>query len=284
MLLFVVLTFGATGYLLPWDQWAYWTVTEVLDAISATLLVGGLVTEAIKGDVIVSGATLSRFFALHVIVLPWIAFALLGYHFTLVRRRGVAPPAAVEETEDPWRPSAALTLEEIEKMDSGVPFFPHHLLRILVVTVLVIAVAITLAVLFPRPMADAASPYQLPDELVSTWVPVDVSLALIRYLGPWGFTGFTLLGLAMALLPLFDRSPERRLRHRPVAAVLGVTFFVAFAAAWIVGRQLRDVAPSERLPEVPSAVSDSMPPGVPLPELGPTPQRPGDPDAERSRP
>jgi quinol-cytochrome oxidoreductase complex cytochrome b subunit len=145
-------------------------------------------------------------------------------------------------------------VEKLEKMDRGVPFFPHHLLRILVVVVLVIAVAITLAVLFPRPMADVASPYQLPGELVSTWVPVDVSLALIRYLGPWGFTAFTLLGLAMALLPLFDRSPERRLRHRPVAAVLGVTFFVGFAAAWIVGRQLRDVPPSERLPEVHQAI------------------------------
>jgi quinol-cytochrome oxidoreductase complex cytochrome b subunit len=75
-------------------------VTEVLDAMSATILLGGLATGAIMGDVIVSGATLSRFFALHVIVLPWIAFALLGYHFTLVRRRGVAPPAEVTETED----------------------------------------------------------------------------------------------------------------------------------------------------------------------------------------
>jgi quinol-cytochrome oxidoreductase complex cytochrome b subunit/nitrite reductase/ring-hydroxylating ferredoxin subunit len=168
MLLFVVLAFGATGYLLPWDQWAYWTTTEVLDAASATVIVGGVITEAIMGDAIVSGATLSRFFAVHVIVLPWFAFALLGYHFTLVRRRGVAPPVETQETTDPWRASAAWSAKDLEELRPGTPFFPDHLLRMFVVAVLVLAVAVSLAALFPRPLADVADPYVPPSELVST--------------------------------------------------------------------------------------------------------------------
>lgn len=284
MLLFVVLAFGATGYLLPWDQWAYWTATEVLEAVSATMLLGRLITEAIMGDVIVSGATLSRFFALHVIVLPWIAFALLGYHFTLIRRRGVAPPAGAPEGAGLRRPSSERTAGDTEAAERGVPFFPHHLLRMLVVAVLVVAVTLTLAVLFPRPMGDMANPYQTPDELVSTWVPVDVSLALIRYLGAWGLTAFTVLGVVLALLPLFDRSPERRLRQRPAAAVLGVTFFVLFAVAWAAGRQLRSVPPSANLRSVTSPAPERVEPGRPLEELGPTPQRPAVPEADRRKP
>jgi quinol-cytochrome oxidoreductase complex cytochrome b subunit len=223
LLLFVVIAFGATGYLLPWDQWAYWTVTEVLNTVAVFPLLGGLIVTALTGDVFVSGATLSRFFALHVIILPWIAFALLIFHFRMIRTQGVAPPRGAVESDTP-----------------GVPFFPHHLLRSFLVTVVVLAIVITLATLFPRPLAELASPVEPPNELVSTWVVVDVSLALIRFFGPWGFTFFTLLGLSMALIPLFDRHPERR--HRLVTA-LGVVFFVGFAILWLVGHQLRFSGP-----------------------------------------
>ena len=272
LLLFIVLAFGATGYLLPWDQWAYWTVSEVLDAMSSTLILGGVITEAIMGDAIVSGATLSRFFALHVIVLPWIALVLLVYHFTLVRRRGVAPPTDVPEDRGSRRASAPGKLEAVPQ---GIPFFPNHLVRSFVVAVLVLAAAISLAALFPRPVGDAANPYVAPGELVSTWVPVDVSLALIRFLGPWGLTGFTLLGFGLVLVPLFDRRPERRLRYRPVAAALGVIFFIGFGVAWLTGRQVRSVRPSAR-PAAESVRDASVSPeaGLPLRELGPTPPSP----------
>ncbi len=272
LLLFIVLAFGATGYLLPWDQWAYWTVSEVLDVMSSTVLLGGVITEAIMGDAIVSGATLSRFFALHVIVLPWIALVLLVYHFTLVRRRGVAPPTDVREDRDSWRASAQWKLEDFPQ---GIPFFPNHLLRSFVVVVLVLAVAISLAALFPRPVGDAANPYLVPGELVSTWVPVDVSLALIRFLGPWGLTGFTLLGFSLVLVPLFDRRPERRLRHRPLAAALGLIFFIGFGVAWLTGRQIRSVSPSSRpAAESVRGASEIPEAGLPLRDLGPTPPRP----------
>jgi len=229
LLLFVIVGFGATGYLLPWDQWAYWTVTEVLDTVSSAPLLG-FAAEVLRGDVIVSGATLGRFFALHVIVLPWAAFALIAFHFMLVRKHGVAPPPGWERNDD-----------------DGMRFFPNHLLRTFMVGTLVLAVTFSLAALFPRPVGDPANPFELPSEIVSSWVVVDVSLALIRYLGVWGFWLFTLLGVILMLLPLFDRKPEQRLRHRPAAVTLGLVFFGGFLIFWLAGRRLTSVEPSVEL-------------------------------------
>lgn len=261
LLLLTVLAFGATGYLLPWDQWAYWTVSEVLLALEGVPLVGGLLVDALAGDEIVSGATLSRYFALHVIVLPWLVFALLVFHYTLLRKHGVAPPAtAARRTDAPGSRA------------SGTAFFPNHLLRSLIVAVLVLAVTISLAALFPRPIAEPADPYTVPRELVSTWVVVDVSLALIRYLGPWGFALFTALGVGLVLLPLFDRTPERSLRRRPAAAALGLIFFVGYVALWIAGRQLRSVPPTERpVSGMEEERGGAESPPVQLRDLGPTP-------------
>jgi quinol-cytochrome oxidoreductase complex cytochrome b subunit len=257
LLLFLVLAFGSTGYLLPWDQWAYWTVTEVLDALAGLPLIGGPVVAVLRGDAIVSGATLSRFFALHVIVLPWVALVLLGYHFTLVRKHGIAPPKNEHEAARP-----------------AVSFFPHHLLRSFAVSVVVLGLAVSVAALFPRAVGDPANPYEPAGELVSTWAPVDVSLGLIRYLGAWGFALFTLLGLSLAFIPLFDRSPERSLRRRPVVAALGLTFFVGFVALWLVGHQVRSVAPSAK----PAAEQGApVEPGITLPPAGTTPVRPAEP-------
>ncbi len=247
LLLFTVLGFGASGYLLPWDQWAYWTVTEVMQAVSQFPITGGVLAEIIMGDVIPSGATLSRSFALHVIVLPWVALVLLGYHFTLVRRRGVAPPMDTGPERPRWRPSGLFQQEDEEP--EGRPFFPNHLLRSFVVGMLTLAVAISLAVLFPRALAEPADPYAVPDELVSTWVPVDVSLALIRLAGPIGLALFTLLGVSLVILPLIDSGPERRLRRRPVAAALGLTFFVGYIALFIAGQAFGSVTPSSSLGE-----------------------------------
>ncbi|MDH3459240.1 MAG: cytochrome b N-terminal domain-containing protein, partial [Gemmatimonadota bacterium] len=248
ILLGLVLLFGATGYLLPWDQWAYWTVTEVLDAVAAVPLVGAPLADAVKGDVIASGATLSRFFAIHVIVLPWATGAVVAYHFTLVRRRKLAPPVDQPEEQRHWRVSVAVGPNDAAEPEpaEGIPFYPNHLLRSFMVASTTVAIVFTLAILFPRPIGNPADPGVVPGELVSTWVPVDVSIALIRLIGPLGFALFTLMGLSLAFLPLFDRAPERRWRKRPVATALGVAFFTGFVALWIVGRAIGSVPPTGR--------------------------------------
>jgi quinol-cytochrome oxidoreductase complex cytochrome b subunit len=242
VLLFLILAFGATGYLLAWDQSAYWTVTEALAALEEAPIFGGFLTELLRADPIVSGATLSRFFAAHVIVLPWLSLAALGFHFAMVRRHGVAPPL---------RPAA--------ERKEGRQFFPNHLLRASMLGVLVLAVAITLSILSPRPVGVAARPGELPDALISSWIVVDVSRALAVYFGRWGFALFTLLGVGLALLPLFDRGPERNLRKRPVAAVIGLTFFISFLALWAAGRSLRTIPPQPAAVTAPAAAEAPTP-------------------------
>lgn len=263
VLLLLILAFGATGYLLPWDQWSYWTVTEALSTLGAMPIAGSFLVRALTGDELVWGATLSRFFAIHVIILPWIVFGLLGFHFSMARRQGPAPPPSGAPSDDP-----------------GVPFFPTHLLRNFVVGVLVVAVTITLATLYPRPVGDPATPLRLPEEIVSTWVVVDITRALLYYLGPWGLGLVTLLGLGLALIPLFDRRGGRRLRERPVAVALTSAFFLVLFVAWVVGRQLHEPpAPVLLLPAPEDVVPTDA--GTPLPEPGPDPVRPAPP---RSRP
>jgi quinol-cytochrome oxidoreductase complex cytochrome b subunit len=227
LLLFVVLAFGGTGYLLPWDQWSYWTTTEVMNVVGQTPLVGGALASFLTGDVFVSGATLSRFFALHVIILPWAAFGLIVLHFVVVRKHGTAPPRGYVEDGAP-----------------GTPFFPNHMLRIVIVSSLVLAATLSLAALFPRPTGDPATPFVLPESLVSSWIVVDVSIGLIRTLGVWGFVGFSALGLVLVILPLVDRDTENRLRRKPVVLGVGLLFFLGFLAFWAVGRRMEAIPPT----------------------------------------
>jgi ubiquinol-cytochrome c reductase cytochrome b subunit len=249
LLLFVVLAFGGTGYLLPWDQWAYWTATEVMDVVRRMPILGGAIASFLSGDLFVSGATLSRFFALHVIILPWAAFGLLTLHFVVVRKHGTAPPKGYVETDSPGR-----------------PFYPDHLLRMVIVSVLVLAIAISLASLFPRPTGDPATPFEVPEGLVSSWIVVDVSLGLIRTLGVWGFVGFSALGLILIILPLVDRDADTPLRRKPVVLGVGLLFFLGFLAFWAVGRQIDSVPPSSEIQR--RVIEERAVPTPDVPELG----------------
>jgi quinol-cytochrome oxidoreductase complex cytochrome b subunit len=240
LLLFVVFAFGATGYLLPWDQWAYWMVSEGLEILSHVPIIGGTTVQVLRGDPVVSGATLSRFFAVHVILLPWITMALLMLHFAMVRKHGIAPPEGLAPGGPP-----------------GDRFYPNQLLRSLAVALIVVAVTITGAVLYPRPVADVANPAHPPGTLISSWVVADVSRGLTYYLGAWGLSLFILLGIAMALVPLFDRHAERGLRRRPVVATLGMVFFLGFAVAWVAGRRLRVMPPQVETGQ-PSAIAPTL--------------------------
>jgi quinol-cytochrome oxidoreductase complex cytochrome b subunit len=92
MLLGITLTFGFTGYLLPWDQLAYWATTVGTEIAGAVPLIGPAMLVIMRGGENVTGETLTRFFSIHVIILPLIAFALLGVHFLMIRRQGISGP------------------------------------------------------------------------------------------------------------------------------------------------------------------------------------------------
>jgi menaquinol-cytochrome c reductase cytochrome b subunit len=92
LLLFIVFAFGFTGYLLPWDQKAYWA-TKVGSSIMGTVpLVGPYILKITRGGEELGALTLVRFYALHVMFLPLATACLLVGHFFMIRKRGVSSP------------------------------------------------------------------------------------------------------------------------------------------------------------------------------------------------
>ncbi len=92
LLLILTLAFGFTGYLLPWDQRAFWATTVGTEIAGSIPAIGDLALVFLRVGWDVAGQTLSRFFALHVIVLPLFTVAMMGAHFLMVRRLGIAKP------------------------------------------------------------------------------------------------------------------------------------------------------------------------------------------------
>jgi menaquinol-cytochrome c reductase cytochrome b subunit len=92
VLLFIVLGFGFTGYLLPWDQKAYWATVVAINMVETIPLVGDFLAYAIRGGSEVGTLTLVRFYVIHVMFLPILLVIFLAAHFFMVRRQGISHP------------------------------------------------------------------------------------------------------------------------------------------------------------------------------------------------
>jgi len=92
VLLVVTLLFGLTGYLLPWDQTAYWATTVASEIAGALPVVGDLALVFLRAGWNITTVTLSRFYALHILVLPILTLTMMLGHFLMIRRQGVAKP------------------------------------------------------------------------------------------------------------------------------------------------------------------------------------------------
>jgi hypothetical protein len=92
VLLVITLAFGFTGYLLPWDQRAFWATTVGSEIAGSIPIIGNLALVFLRVGWDVGGLTLSRFYSLHIIALPIITLASMGAHFLMIRRLGIARP------------------------------------------------------------------------------------------------------------------------------------------------------------------------------------------------
>ncbi len=215
LLLFVVLGFALTGYLLPWDQKGYWA-TRVATGIAGSLpLVGQWAQRFLQGGAEYGHLTLTRFYALHILVLPATLVALVAVHVALFRRHGVTPPPHIDEKKPP-------------RVDF---FWPTQVLYDAVFAALVFAVLLVLAVAVRAPLeppADPSSAYLARPE----WYFLFLFQLLKYFEGPMIVVGTVLIpGLAAAFLlglPWLDRAPNRSLRARWKVAIV---FFGIFAGA-----------------------------------------------------
>jgi len=204
-LLVLVLGFGFTGYLLPWDQKAYWATVVGTKVPAALPFVGPAASRLMAGGPAVGAATLTRFYALHVVLLPLLAFAFISVHLLLLRRHSHAGP-----TTEP---------------DPKEPFFPFQAARDGVVTLAVILALFWLAARHPAPLERLADPTDTMSVPRPEWYFLPLFQLLKYFKGPLEPIGTVVLpGLSMlllALVPWLDRGASRRPRDRRPVLVFG---------------------------------------------------------------
>lgn len=224
-LLGLFFVFGFSGYLLPWNQLAFFA-TRVGTAIVGTVPVVGhsLLLLARSGEN-VTGDTLARFYSLHVVILPLATVGLLALHVFLVQKHGMSIPA-----------SAARRCGGREKVPT-MPFVPHFLLRDMVGWFVALGLLAALAALFPWELGEKANPFgSAPEGIKPEWY----FLFMFQTLEDlpafiWGLEGkligilfFGVCGLVVLLVPFLDRreSPGPMRRLLSVLAVLAVIGFI----------------------------------------------------------
>jgi len=218
LIFLVTITFGFTGYLLPWNQIAFWATTVGTESANKVPIVGEWLRYFIRGGDVVTGETLSRFFVVHVIILPWVLTGLVTIHLVLMRAANLATLEPVGE-EKPLEPKY------------GIPFFPVHVCKESIVIVLLIAVLVTLAVASPWEIGEPANPLATPEHIKPEWYFLP-SYQLLKYFeGKYGaFFGIIACSVPFALLffwPFVDRGRNRHPKKRPLAVSVGLLGLVA---------------------------------------------------------
>ncbi|MGA1868053.1 MAG: cytochrome b [bacterium] len=205
------LLLGLTGYLLPWNQVSYWAVTVVTEVPMAFPYIGNFIKELIRGGADVSQVTLTRFYALHVVLIPLIVGIGLFFHLFAIRKHLV----------------------------------PRDLLTYVVSFILMFGLLLSLATLFPAPIKAKANPFLTPENVKPEWYFL-ASLAVLQYAGKLEFLGSwapKLLGaifqiifiLFLFCIPFIDRGKARAPRKRPIAISLGIFFSLGYIILTLLG-------------------------------------------------
>lgn len=231
-LLLITITFCLSGYLLPWSQLSYWATTIATTIPTAFPYFGEIVAKLMKGSEQVSGITLNRFFALHVMLLPLIILVLVGLHIFLVRRIGISSPPFGKS------PEAAIAWTEYrhESHPDGSPFFPDFVLKETIMVMVVCAVMfffITFlpTLLLPEEANIPADPFKTPAHIKPEWYFL-APYQMLKII-PNKFLGISLqliILLVFILWPLLDTKEEINILKRPRLCV----FFFFSLILWIV--------------------------------------------------
>ena len=154
LLFSLLLASNFTGYLLPFDQFAYWAVTVSTGMLAYIPAAGSWLQQAVRGGVDIGPGTLRLFFALHTALLPVVIVALMAFHFWRIRKAGglVVPRTAGDVPET-----------------GRVPTIPHLLIREAVAALTVIAFVLLLSVFFDAPLGDPANPGLSPNPTKAPW-------------------------------------------------------------------------------------------------------------------
>jgi ubiquinol-cytochrome c reductase cytochrome b subunit len=254
VLLFIVLGFSFTGYLLPWDQKAYWATQVGTNIAGTTPLLGGVLVKLLRGGSQLGAETLTRFYSLHVLLFPLVLGGIVLMHLALVIRQGIAPRPQALELDAPSRTSDAAYPAYYEERyarakGADVRFWPDIIAKDIVVATLVVLILFLLARFVGAGLEAPADPsdavyvprpewYFLPFFQLLKLVPGSMESAVAVGVP-------TALVLVLLLLPFFDRRSTRSLFKRPVAAFLLV--MILGASGLLLGASLQGEAQPVKL-------------------------------------
>lgn len=234
---------GFMGYVLPWGQMSFWGASVIVSLLGAIPVIGEDLMVWVQGDYLISGATLNRFFALHVVALPIVLLALVVLHLLALHEVGSNNPDGIEIKKH--KNASGIPLD-------GVPFHPYYTVHDLVGIVVFLFVFCFILFYMPEMGGyfieyanfEIANNLKTPEHIAPVWyfTPFYSMLRAITY-PLFGvdakFWGFVIMIAAIAILfvmPWLDRSPVKSMRYKGTysrVALLG--FVVSFIILGVLG-------------------------------------------------
>ena len=290
-MLLLTLFLSFTGYLLPWDQLAYWAVTVGTNIASAVPAIGPSIRELLIGGRTIDQPTLIRFYVLHVIVLPGVLAALFGYHMWRIRKDGglarsdtaPRPEAPAEVPPSPTKTytllgvargtSPAIRATSIEAQDATVNSVPDLTRRALIVTLATIAVVSILSALVRSPLEEAANALVTPNPAKAPWYFLwlqELVTDTTIHLGSFTINGALIGGVLapgvlvtlLTLWPWLDRSPgaaagawfspSRRVQNVVFLALVAIIVVLTIVGTFMRGPYWNLYWPWQTWPEIPT--------------------------------
>ncbi len=233
---------GFLGYLLPWGQMSFWGAQVIISLFGAIPVIGGDLMEWIRGDFLLSGITLNRFFALHVVAVPIVILALVVLHIIALHEVGSNNPDGVEIKK--------LKDENGVPLD-GIPFHPYYSVHDLVGVVVFLFVFCLVIFFFPdgggylleQPNYEPANSLKTPVHIAPVWYYTPF-YAILRAI-PDKLGGVIAMGGAIAVLfvlPWLDRSPVKSIRFKGwISKVMLALFVVSFVLLGVCGVKAPDL-------------------------------------------
>lgn len=224
------------GYLLPWGQMSYWGAQVIISLFGAIPVIGDDLTQWIRGDYLISGITLNRFFALHVIALPVVLLGLVVLHILALHEVGSNNPLGVDIKKS--KDEAGVPLD-------GIPFHPYYTVKDIVGVVVFLFVFCAVIFFFPemggyfleKPNFEVANAFKTPEHIAPVWYFTPF-YAILRAV-PDKLMGVIAMGAAIAILfvlPWLDRSPVKSMRYKGwLSKIALLVFCVSFIILGYLG-------------------------------------------------